>query len=127
VILRYALAVVLVAVAGSAPIAASIGRLGEAGVRGALLGASVACLGAIGGMALLVRSIERGPQRFFGAVVLGILGRMALFGAVLFYVGLRRPAEYSLAAVALSIVGFFFVFQALEVRFVLKGSRRMTS
>ena len=122
-ILRYALAVVLFAAAGSALIAASAGRLGEAGVRGALLGAALASLGAIGGMAVLARSFERGPRQFFGAVVLGILGRMVLFGAVLVYVGLRRPPDYSLTAVALSIVGFFFVFQALEVRFVLKRSK----
>jgi hypothetical protein len=127
VILRYGLAVVLVAVTGSGAIAASVGRLGGAGARGALLGAAFACLGAIGGMALLVRSFERGPRQFFGAVVLGILGRMTLFGAVLIYVGLRRPADYSLTAVGLSIVGFFFVFQALEVRFVLKGSKGRTS
>jgi hypothetical protein len=121
VILRYALAVVLLAVAGSACIAASGDRLGEASVRGALLGAALAALGAIGGMALLAWSFERGPRQFLGAVMLGILGRLTLFGAVLVYVGLRQPADYRVTAVALSLLGFFFVFQALEVRFVLKG------
>jgi len=127
VILRYTLAVVLFAVTGSALIAASAGSLGQAGVRGALLGAALASLGAIFGMSVLARSFERGPRQFYGAVMLGILGRLTLFCAVLVYVGLRRPADYSLPAIALSLVGFFFVFQALEVRFVLKGSKGRTS
>jgi len=124
---RYALGVALLALTGAALIAACASRLGEAGVRGALLGTVVAALGAIGGMALLARSFERGARELLGAVVIGILGRMAVFCAVLFYVGLRRPADYSLTAIALSIVGFTFVFQALEMRFVLKGSRGATS
>jgi hypothetical protein len=123
VIARYALGVAALAAIGSALVAAWGEGLGEAAVRGALLGAAVASLGAIGGMALLAGSLERGPRRFLGAVMLGILGRMLLFGAVLIYIGLRRPADCSLAAVALSIVGFFFAFQALEVRFVLKGTK----
>jgi len=127
VILRYTLAVVLFAVTGSAVIAASAGSLGQAGVRGALLGAALASLGAIFGMAVLARSFERGPRQFYGAVMLGILGRLTLFCAALVYVGLRRPADYSLPAIALSLVGFFFVFQALEVGFVLKGSKGWTS
>jgi len=73
VILRYTLAVVLFAVTGSAVIAASAGSLGEAGVRGALLGAALASLGAIFGMAVLARSFERGARtQFYGAVMLGI-------------------------------------------------------
>ena len=126
-ILRYTLGVILLALCGSALIAASAGRLGEAGVRGALLGAWVASLGAIGGMTLLVRSFERGPRRFFGAVAFGILGRLALFGTVLVTMGLRRPAGCSLTAIALSIVCFFFLFQVLEIRFLLKRSEGMTS
>ena len=122
-IARYALGVVLLAAAGSALVAASGGALGPAGVRGALLGALVASLGAIGGMALLARSFERGARQFMGALLLGILGRMLLFGAVLIYLGLRRPADCSLAAAGLSMVAYFFVFQALEVRFVMRGSR----
>jgi hypothetical protein len=124
VILRYGLAVVLIAAAGSALIAAAAGRLGDAGVRGALLGAAVASLGAIGGMALLAWSFERGSRQFVGAAVLGILGRLTLFGAVLVYVGLCRPGAVRVAPVALSLLAFFFVFQALEVRFVLRGLKR---
>ena len=124
--MRYAFGVFLLAIVGTAVVGACGERLGEAVVRGALLGCAVALVGAIAGMALLARSLEQGHRQFLGAVMLGILGRMLLFGAVLIYIGLSRPAGLSLAAVALSIVGFFFVFQALEVRFVLRRSRQTT-
>jgi hypothetical protein len=120
---RYALAVALIVAAGSACIAASGGRLEGPSVRGAILGAVLAALGAVFGMALLAWSFERGARQFVGAVALGILGRMTLFGGVLIYLGLRQPANCRMTAVAASLLGFFFVFQALEVRFVVKGMK----
>jgi len=123
---RYALAVTLIAAAGSACIALWGGRLEGPSVRGAILGAVLAALGAVFGMALLAWSFERGARHFVGAVALGILGRMTLFGGVLICVGLLRPVNYGMTAVAVSLLGFFFVFQALEVLFVVKrvkGSR----
>ena len=123
---RYALGVVALAVAGSALVAARGERLGEASVRGALLGIAVAAAGSLGGMALLARGLERGPRQFMGALLIGILGRMLLFGAVLIGVGLGWPADCSLAAVALSVVAFFFVFQGLEVWLVLRRSKGAT-
>ena len=119
----YALAVALIAAAGSACIAASNGRLDGPSVRGAILGAVLAAFGAVAGMALLAWSFGRGAREFVGAVAFGMLGRLILFGGVLIYVGLRQPENYPMTSVALSLLGFFFVFQALEVRFVLKGMR----
>ncbi len=119
--LRYALAVVLIAVAGSALIVASGGRLEARAVRGALLGAALAALGAIGGMALVAWSFERRTRQFFGALVLGILARLTLFGGALVYVALLREAEIDVVGVALSLLGFSVVFQVLEVRYVLRG------
>ncbi|HYS06667.1 MAG TPA: hypothetical protein VEW47_15925 [Candidatus Dormibacteraeota bacterium] len=123
---RYALAVALIAAAGSAGVAASGGRLEGPTVRGAILGTMVAALGAVLGMPLLARSIGRGTREFVGAVVFGMLGRLVLFCGVLIFVGLSRPAGCSITAVAASLLGFYFVFQALEVLFVtkrLKGAR----
>jgi len=118
---RYILAVALIAAAGSAGIAASGGRLEGPSVRGAILGTIVAALGAVFGMALLARSNGRGTREFVGAVVFGMLGRLILFGGVLISLGLLRPAGFRMTAAAASLLGFFFVFQALEVRFVMKG------
>jgi hypothetical protein len=118
---RYALAVALIAAAGSAGIAMAGGRLEGPSVRGAILGTVVAALGAVFGMALLARSIGRGAREFVGAVVFGMLGRLVLFGGVLVSLGLLRPAGLRMTAVAASLLGFFFVFQALEVRFVMKS------
>jgi len=52
--------------------------------------------------------------------LLGVLARLVLFAAVLIVVGLRARA-YDLVALAASLLGFYAVFQILEVRFVLKG------
>ena len=125
--LRYAVAVFVVGCLGAALIVASGGRLGEAGVRGALLGAVLACLGAVGGMALLAGSFERGPRKLFGALVGGILARLLIFGAVLVYVGLRAAASFDLIATAAALLGFTVIFEWLEVRFVLRGLRGKAS
>ncbi len=119
-ILRFAALVLLVGGAASALIAVWGDRLGEAALRGALLGAALAAAGAIGGMALFAWSLPRGPRQFTGALLLGVLARLVLFAAVLIVVGLRARA-YDLVALAASLLGFYAVFQILEVRFVLKG------
>jgi len=118
---RYALIVVLIAAAGSACIGLSGGRLERSTVRGAILGAILAALGAVFGMALLAWSFERGTRQVVGAMMLGMLGRLALFGGSLVGVGLLRPASCGMTAVAASLLDFFFVFQALELMFVMRG------
>jgi hypothetical protein len=124
-ILRLSLAVVLILLAGAAGIVLWGDRLEVSSVRGAILGAVLAAAGSIGGTIPVARSLRRGASGFLQAVVLGILGRMTLFVGALLLVGLFRPAGCSLTAVALSLLGFFFVFQVLEVRFVIQGSRRV--
>jgi len=120
VILRYAALVLLIAAAGSAAIAFWRGGLESPVTRGVLLGAALASFGAIAGMALLAWSYGRGQTQFFGALVIGILGRLLVFGGVLVYVALRAAA-FDLIASAASLLGFYVVFQVLEMRFVLKG------
>ena len=118
-ILRYAALILLIAAAGSGTFAWWRGGIADAVERGVLLGAVLASFGAIGGMALLAWSFGRGQTQFFGALLLGILGRLLVFGGVLIYVGLRAGA-FDLVASAVSLLGFYVVFQVLEMRFVLR-------
>ncbi len=123
---RFAALVVLVGGAAAALIVAWGDRLGETALRGALLGAGLATAGAIGGMALFAWSLGRRTGHFVGALLVGFLGRLALFGAALICVGLRARA-FDLVATALSLLGFYALYQILEMRFVLKGLRGMKS
>ena len=125
-ILRFATLVLLVGGAASALLVVWRDRLGEAALRGALLGDALASAGAIAGMALFAWSLPRPAGPFAGAVLLGFLGRLVVFGAALIVVGLRAKG-IDLAATAVSLLGFYAVFQVLEVRFVLKGLRGVKS
>ena len=125
-IVRFAGLVLLVGGAASALIVAWGDRLGDAALRGALLGAGLATAGAIGGMSLFAWSLSRRTGQFVGALLVGFLGRLVLFGTALILVGLRRGA-FDLTASALSLLGFYAVFQILEMRFVLKGLRERRS
>lgn len=120
-ILRYAALMLLIAAVGSGGFAWWRGGMAGPVERGALLGAALAALGAIGGTALLGWSLGRGEAQFFGALMLGILGRLAVFGGVLIYLGLR-PGSFDLVATAVSLLGFYVVFQVLEMRFALRRS-----
>jgi len=120
VILRYAALILLIAAAGSGAFAWWRGGVAGPVERGVLLGAATASFGAITGMALLAWSFGRGQTQFFGALLLGILGRLLVFGGVLIAVGLRAGA-FDLVASAVSLLGFYVVFQMLEMRFALRG------
>ncbi|OLD64698.1 MAG: hypothetical protein AUI47_04760 [Acidobacteria bacterium 13_1_40CM_2_68_5] len=125
-ILRFATLALLVGGSASALLVAWGDRLGETALRGALLGAGLATAGAIAGMALFAWSLPRRTGQFVGALLLGFLGRLVVFGAALIVVGLRARG-FDLAALAVSLLGFYGVFQILEVRFVLKGLRQKRS
>lgn len=125
--LRYAAAVLLIGCVGALLIVAASPRLGEAGVRGALLGAALSSLAAIGVMILLARSYRRGWRSFFGALVGGILARFLIVAAALLYVGLRAAASFDLIATAVALLGFTVIFQCLEVGFVLRGAKGRAS
>ena len=122
--LRYAGAVAGIVLAALALAAPFRDRLGTSGVRGACLGGALAALVAVAGMAVLDRSIDAGPRRFMGALVGGILGRMAFFGAALLYVGLRAAAAFDVVALSVSLLSFFLLFQWLELWFVIRRVRR---
>src|SRR5262249_12838210 len=87
-IVRFAALVLLGGAAASALILAWGDRLGDDALRGALLGAGLAAAGAIGGVALFGWSLSRRTGPFVGALLVGFLGRLALFAAALIAVGL---------------------------------------
>ena len=120
-ILRHGVMVVLIVLAGAAVLALGA-RLQGPALRGALLGALLAAAGSMVGATIMARASRGGARRFYGGVAAGILARFLLFLGVLIGIGLARPAGLPLAAVALSLLGFFFVFQALEVRLVMRRS-----
>ncbi len=118
---RYAALMLAIAAAGSGGFAWWRGGVAGPVERGVMLGAALASFGAITGMALLAWSFGRGQTQFFGALMLGILGRLAVFGGALIYVGLRSGG-FDLVATAVSLLGFYVVFQVLEMRFALRGA-----
>lgn len=118
---RYAALMLAIAAVGSGGFAWWRGGVAGPVERGVLLGAALAALGAISGMALLAWASGRGQTQFFGALMLGILGRLVVFGGVLIWLGLR-PGAFDLVASAVSLLGFYVVFQVLEMRFALRQS-----
>lgn len=86
---------------------------------GAALAGSLLC-------ALLSRRARRdqNTQRILGALVAGMLARLALYGAVLVYVALRTALD--VVAVAAWLLGSYVVLQVIEVRVTMRAARRGT-
>jgi hypothetical protein len=98
------------------------GRLAPGQLRGALLGLGVATIGAVTGLLLTAWSFDKGPRAFFSALVIGILGRLFAYGAALIYVAVKTTLDPT--ATALALLGSYVAFQAIEVRFALRGRGR---
>lgn len=113
------------ALALAAAAAAWIGRgmISAAALRGTVLGVALAASGAIAGMVLTAWSMGKEQKVFFAALAGGILGRLAVFGAALAYVGLRAPGAIDATATAAALLASYVVFQVLEVRLVLLRAR----
>ncbi len=121
-IARYTGTVVLLAAVGFVSLWIWRERLGEAAVRGASLGLGLAASGAVAGMILTFWAFGRNQQQFFAALMFGILGRLALYCGALLYVGLKTTLPP--LAMVVTMLGFYLVFQVLELRFVVKGLKR---
>ena len=102
--------------------AAARGRLEPGELTALLLGLFLAAAGALSWMGAAAWSIGRGHRAFMSALVLGILGRLVVYGAALIYVALRTTLDPVLLAG--SLLGFYAVFMVLEVRFAVKALRR---
>jgi hypothetical protein len=124
VIVRYAGTILLLAGACTVALWLWGHALAPAVQRGILAGTALAALGALAAMGLTAWSLHRSQKTFFAAMVLGILGRLVGYGAVLVYVALKTTLDPNATAAAL--LGFYVIFQVIEVRFAarrLKGSR----
>ena len=80
---------------------------------------SLAAVGAIAAVALNRWGFDKDSRRFFAALTLGILGRLLLYGAALVYVALRTRIDVT--ATAASLLGFYVLFQIVEIRLALRG------
>ena len=98
------------------------GRLPEGGLQGALLGLGLAAAGAVSWILAAAWSGRQGAQASLLALVLGILGRLVVYGAALVYVALRTSLDPVLMAV--SLLGFHVVFLIIEIRYAVEGMRR---
>jgi hypothetical protein len=117
VIARHVAWIALPAAAGA--LAAWLGRdrLPPGGLDGAFLGIALAAAGAVSWILCVGWSITQGPRTFMAATVLGILGRLVVYGATLLYVGFMTTIDLRWTAGAL--LGFYLVFMVVEVRFAL--------
>jgi hypothetical protein len=98
-------------------------HLSAASLRGTVLGVALAGSCAIAGMTLTAWSMDREHKVFLAALVGGILGRLAVFGAALTCVGLRAAGTIDTTATAAALLASYVVFQVLEVRLVLLRAR----
>ena len=121
-IARYSGTVVLLAATGLVVLWMWRDRLGEAAARGASVGLGLAAAGAVAAMILTAWGFGRNQQKFFAAVMLGILGRLALYCGALLYVGLKTTLQP--LAMAVTMLVSYVVFQVLELRFAVKGLKR---
>ncbi len=121
-IVRYSGTVVFLAASGLVALWFWRERLGEATARGASVGLGLATAGAVAAMILTAWAFGRNQQKFFAALMLGILGRLALYCGALLYVGLRTSLQPQ--AMAVAMLGSYVVFQVLELRFAVKGLKR---
>jgi hypothetical protein len=119
---RYLAAILLLAAAAWGCLRAARGSLTPARSEGLLLGLGLATAGAVSWILAASWTIGRGQQAFMGAQVLGILGRLVVYGAALIYVALRTTIDP--VYLAGSLLGFHVVYMVLEIRFAMKGLRQ---
>jgi hypothetical protein len=116
---RYSLIVLALAGGSAAGLWPLLGRfLGERERLAAVAGAGLAVLNALGAYAIVLWSERRSTNVFLGAVLGGMLGRMALLLAAVvagvLLLGLPR------VPLALSLLAYFVVFLVLELAILQK-------
>ena len=97
-------------------------RLGPGRAAGFGLGAGLAGIGAATWILSAAWAANRGQKAFMGALGLGILGRLVIYGATLLFVTLRTRVDPVWTAGAL--MGFYVLFMVEEIRFALRGLSR---
>ncbi len=118
---RYVTVVLLVGAAGAVGLRVFRARFDLEEINGALIGGALAVAGAIAGLILSAWGFDRGQKQFFAALLLGILGRLVIYGATLIYVALGTSAN--LIATVVAMLGFHVVFMVVEINFALRRLR----
>ncbi len=118
---RYVAVVLLLGAAGAVGLRVFRARFDLEEIHGALIGGALAVGGAIAGLILSAWGFDRGQKQFFGALLLGILGRLMIYGATLIYVALGTPVN--LIATVVAMLGFHVIFMVVEIHFALRRLR----
>jgi hypothetical protein len=118
---RYVTVVLLVGAAGAVGLRVFRARFDLEEINGALIGGALAVAGAIAGLILSAWGFDRGQKQFFAALLLGILGRLVIYGATLIYVALGTSVN--LIATVVAMLGFHVVFMVVEINFALRRLR----
>ena len=119
--LRYTALTCGLAAASLAPVLFLV-PLDAPGRRAIALGTGMATLNTIAAHAIAVWSLPRSTQVFLGAILGGMVGRMAvlLVGLVIGVLALDLPK----GPLAVSLLGYFFLFLVLELAFIHRAARR---
>lgn len=120
--LRFAGAALLLGAVGAGALWLLRGRLEGQEFRGAILGIALVTAGAIAGMTLVSWAFDKGHKQFFATVMLGILGRLVIYGGTLAYVALRTRIDP--VAFAVSLLSGYVVLMILELWFVVRSLKR---
>jgi len=118
---RYVAVVLALGAAGAVGLWLFRARLGPEVLQGAVVGGALAVAGAIAGLILSAWGFDKGQKQFFGALLLGILGRLVVYGATLIYIALGTSVD--LIATVVAMLGFHVVFMVLEIHFALRRVR----
>ena len=118
---RYVAVVLLLGAAGGVGLRVFRARFEPEVVQGAVIGGTLAVAGAIAGLILSAWAFDKGQKQFFGALLLGILGRLVVYGATLIYIALGTSINPIATVVAM--LGFHVVFMIMEIHFALRRLR----
>lgn len=118
---RYVAVVLALGAAGAVALWLARARLETEAMQGAIVGGGVAIAGSIAGLMVSAWGFDKGQKEFFGALLLGILGRLVVYGATLIYIALGTSV--SLIAAAAAMLGFHVIFMVVEIHFALRRLR----
>ncbi len=118
---RYVAVVLVLGAAGALGLWLFRARFEPEVLQGAVVGGSLAVVGAVAGLLASAWGFDKGQKQFFGALLLGILGRLVLYGATLIYVALGTSVN--LIATAVAMLGLHVIFMILEIHFALRRPR----
>ena len=112
-IARYLGWILLLGVAGMATAWLLGGRFELIRSEALYLGIAVATAGAVAGILLTAWTFHRSQKQFMAALVLGMVGRVVIYGAALVYVALRTAIDP--VAMAAALIVFYLIHHVLRL------------